>query len=105
MSLWQTNALSKVFIFGWRLVLNRLPTRINLEKHGVLYGLLNLVCPLCDEESEDSCHLFGDCPVSEVWWIEVIAWLHIVLPLETLPPIARILALEVTVNKRFKVDS
>lgn len=32
MSLWRTKAPSKVLVFGWRLVLSRLPTRKNLER-------------------------------------------------------------------------
>lgn len=66
--LWRTKAPSKILIFGWRLVLNRLPTRLNLERQGVLSGINNLLCLFCGGESKDSDHLFGGCPVSRIWW-------------------------------------
>lgn len=85
--------------------MNRLPTRINLERDGVLCILHNLVCYLCRGESEDSNYLFGGFLISGIWWIHTFTWLHIVIPIESLSPIDHIQALEVSVKARLKVDS
>lgn len=38
---------SKILIFDWRLILNKLSTRMELAKHGIIEGLHNVVCHLC----------------------------------------------------------
>lgn len=65
-SLWKTKVSSKVLIFCWRLILNRLPTMMELARQGVLMGSHNLVCPLCFGGKEDLDHLFGECPISKL---------------------------------------
>ncbi|GKV49628.1 hypothetical protein SLEP1_g56369 [Rubroshorea leprosula] len=72
---------SKVNFFGWRLCLQRLPTKWNLQKRGVeLEG--GLMCGLCKEEVEDTNHVF--CTCKEVWliWVKVLSWwgIEVVLP-------------------------
>ncbi|KAI5413281.1 hypothetical protein KIW84_057761 [Lathyrus oleraceus] len=104
-SLWMTKTLSKFLIFGWRLSLNHLPTRLNLARCEILVGHHNLVCPLYYGESENSYHLFGGCPVSEVWWIHMCAWLQVDMPIEPMHPIDRLQALEDSIKSRLKVDS
>lgn len=37
--LWKTKVPSKVLLFGWRLLLNKLPTRIDLGRRGTLLGV------------------------------------------------------------------
>lgn len=59
--LWLSKVLSKVFIFGWHLLLNRLPPRLELAKRGIIDGPHNVVFPLCFLEEEDVEHLFGSC--------------------------------------------
>ncbi|GLT32893.1 hypothetical protein SLA2020_075240 [Shorea laevis] len=73
---------SKVNFFGWRLCLDRLPTRGNLLVRGVLGQGNDLRCGLCHEELEDVNHLF--CTYQEAWavWVKVFNWwgLQIVIP-------------------------
>lgn len=40
------NVLSKIQVFEWRFLLNRLQTRDELVNQGMLRGFQNLVCPL-----------------------------------------------------------
>ncbi|GKV34792.1 hypothetical protein SLEP1_g43134 [Rubroshorea leprosula] len=79
--IWCRLVPSKVSFFGWRLCLQRLPTKWNLHKKGVvLEG--GLMCGLCNEEVEDTNHLF--CTCKEVWliWVKVMSWwgVEVVLP-------------------------
>ncbi|GKV17695.1 hypothetical protein SLEP1_g28164 [Rubroshorea leprosula] len=79
--IWCRLVPSKVSFFGWRLCLQRLPTKWNLQKRGVvLEG--GLMCGLCTEEVEDINHVF--CTCKEVWliWVMVLSWwgFEVVLP-------------------------
>lgn len=42
---WKSKVHRKFFIFGWRLVVNKLPTRMKLAKWGIIEGVHNMVCP------------------------------------------------------------
>ncbi|GJW44542.1 RNA-directed DNA polymerase, eukaryota, reverse transcriptase zinc-binding domain protein [Tanacetum coccineum] len=62
----------KVNIHSWRLGLDRLPTRCNLNAHGI--DIDSTHCPVCNEGQETSCHLFIKCPVAVGLWNMVSAW-------------------------------
>ncbi|GJW82873.1 putative RNA-directed DNA polymerase [Tanacetum coccineum] len=49
----------KINVFAWKVFLDRLPTRSNLQHRGVLVS--DLLCPLCSSAQEDSSHLFFSC--------------------------------------------
>nr|GEW69919.1 RNA-directed DNA polymerase, eukaryota [Tanacetum cinerariifolium] len=70
----------KLNVFAWKVHLNRLPTRVNLQHRGVLVS--DLSCPICHSKDEDSAHLFFRCSlVTDIvrlvcrWWN--IAWASI----------------------------
>lgn len=44
---WKSNMLSKIQLFGWRLLLNKLATRYELAGSIVICGSHNVVCPMC----------------------------------------------------------
>ncbi|GLT44088.1 hypothetical protein SLA2020_180050 [Shorea laevis] len=73
---------SKVSCFGWRMCLDRLPTRLNLQKRGVALQGESMLCEFCKGVAEEINHLF--CTCKEVWlvWVKVIQWwgLEVVLP-------------------------
>nr|GEZ64675.1 hypothetical protein [Tanacetum cinerariifolium] len=57
---------SKVNIFAWRLLLNRLPTRINIMERGI--DIPSILFPVCNSQQEDVDHLFVHCEVaSQIW--------------------------------------
>uniref|UniRef100_A0A251VEZ9 Putative reverse transcriptase domain-containing protein n=1 Tax=Helianthus annuus TaxID=4232 RepID=A0A251VEZ9_HELAN len=62
----------KVRIFVWRLELNRLPTKDELQKRQV--QLPNNLCVLCDVSAESTLHLFTGCGCSFGVWIAIGAW-------------------------------
>ncbi|PWA37768.1 reverse transcriptase domain, Reverse transcriptase zinc-binding domain protein [Artemisia annua] len=63
----------KVNIMAWKLSLNKLPTRMNLDARGI--DVPSVLCPVCGEYSKTANHLFFACSfVSQVyillarWW-------------------------------------
>ena len=56
---WNTLVPIKVNIFTWRLSLNKVPTRDNLDKRGI--DIHSLICPVRDLEIETVGHPFFSC--------------------------------------------
>ena len=50
-------------IIGWRVLLDRIPSKTNLAKREV--EVANRLCELCKEEDEATRHLFFDCKISK----------------------------------------
>lgn len=73
--LWITNVPRKILIFGWRLLLNRLPTRVALSNKGVINGSHNLVCPFCFVVEESLPHLFFNFMLNFLVWEQIYKWL------------------------------
>lgn len=77
---WKTKIPSKVLIFGWRLLLDRITTKVNLAGRKILVELLLLLCPFCGLEEENSEHLFASFTVFLLWWTKLCDWLRIDSP-------------------------
>nr|GEV03226.1 hypothetical protein [Tanacetum cinerariifolium] len=52
----------KVNILAWKVHLDRLPTRANLQHRGVLIS--DSLCPICCSEDKDSAHMFFRCSLA-----------------------------------------
>ena len=65
-SLWQAKAMPKDIITGWRILLDKIPTSINLFKRGVTVN--STICALCRESEESTQHLFLDCVIAQRVW-------------------------------------
>ncbi|GKB75217.1 RNA-directed DNA polymerase, eukaryota, partial [Tanacetum coccineum] len=70
---WVKHVPIKVNVFAWRARLDRLPTRLNLSKRGILTN--SIACPICDSAHEDVNHLFFGCSMAQDllslicrWW-------------------------------------
>ncbi|KAI5440142.1 hypothetical protein KIW84_025476 [Lathyrus oleraceus] len=57
--MWKASVPIKVKFFGWRLLLNALPTMSELCNRGMKRVLSGSLCPLCDLEEESVGHLFS----------------------------------------------
>ncbi|XP_058733994.1 uncharacterized protein LOC131605683 [Vicia villosa] len=75
--LWKFKVPSRILCFGWRFLLNRIPTRDQLVRRGVLVGGSDSVCALCSKEEETLSHLFFLCNISIRIWRRVFMWLDI----------------------------
>ena len=69
----------KVNTFIWRLALDRLPTRCNLDRRGI--DLPSLLCPICDGHVEEARHLFFSCQLAMEVWGRVERWLQQSFPM------------------------
>ncbi|GJY95969.1 RNA-directed DNA polymerase, eukaryota [Tanacetum coccineum] len=49
----------KINVFSWKIFLDRLPTRLNLYRRGVV--ITSVECPNCGEANEDTTHIFFNC--------------------------------------------
>jgi len=73
---WLKHLPSKVSLMVWRLLRNRLPTRDNLLRRGVIHIDASTCAAGCGA-SETTLHLFLKCDVSSRLWIDVRLWLGI----------------------------
>ncbi|GKV16991.1 hypothetical protein SLEP1_g27551 [Rubroshorea leprosula] len=72
--IWCKLVPSKVSFFGWRLCLDRLPTKWNIRKRGVPLQEEELKCVLCKDKVEEINHLFNMCKEVWIFWVEVMQW-------------------------------
>ncbi|GJY97028.1 RNA-directed DNA polymerase, eukaryota [Tanacetum coccineum] len=59
---WIKSIPIKINVFAWKLHLDRIPTRINLDRRGVQVPYI--LCPVCNDAHEDTSHLFFSCVVA-----------------------------------------
>ncbi|CAJ2661771.1 unnamed protein product [Trifolium pratense] len=73
--LWKNDIPSKVGVFGWRLLLDKLPTRAALASKGILSNYHDLPCVFCFQAVEDINHLFFSCYKVLDVWRQVYSWM------------------------------
>ncbi|GKU94321.1 hypothetical protein SLEP1_g7835 [Rubroshorea leprosula] len=71
---WNTILPSKVSAFNWQLLLDRIPTKVNLLKRGIIKDLEESKCVICKEQEEDSVHLFLRCKLTRWLWVACAKW-------------------------------
>jgi hypothetical protein len=64
----------KTLVLGWRLLLDRLPSRAALNHRGILLNPNDLLCVFCSQHIEDSGDLFLTCQFSKGVWSEIANW-------------------------------
>ncbi|GJU37412.1 RNA-directed DNA polymerase, eukaryota [Tanacetum coccineum] len=62
----------KINIFAWRARLDRLPTRSNLLRRGVV--LDSSLCPICGEVPEDIFHVLFRCDIAMLVFRKICRW-------------------------------
>jgi hypothetical protein len=83
-NLWKNDVPTKINIFGWRLLLDKLPTRDALHHRGILHNTYELTCSFCFHLPEDSFHVFFNCPFATKVWQAIFTWIgHHVNPMQT----------------------
>lgn len=70
------NIPSKVFLFAWRLLRNRLSIKDNLAQRSILQND-DLACVADCGNAETTHHLFIQCAFSDIIWQHVRVWLGI----------------------------
>ncbi|GKV29753.1 hypothetical protein SLEP1_g38652 [Rubroshorea leprosula] len=79
---WNPIIPSKISAFNWQLLQDRIPTKSNLQRRGITTELEDGICALCEEEAEDSNHLFLRCKVAKWLWKACGKWWGISVNLE-----------------------
>jgi len=74
---WNLKVPASAKVFRWRVLLDRLPSRTNLESRGV-HVSCNL-CPLCNKEVETIQHLLINCEVAQRLWIKCDRWVRVMM--------------------------
>ncbi|GJX56557.1 RNA-directed DNA polymerase, eukaryota, reverse transcriptase zinc-binding domain protein [Tanacetum coccineum] len=63
---WIRDIPIKINVFLWRLSLNKLPSRMNLDKKGI--DVDSILCPVCNDDVETVNHLFFSCDMAKDLW-------------------------------------
>jgi hypothetical protein len=78
--LWTSPAPSKVLVFSWQLFYDRIPTKENLTRRGVLQQPLGGDnCVWCNHNLETANHLFLHCKTAHLVWYDIFKWLGVVI--------------------------
>nr|GEU80058.1 RNA-directed DNA polymerase, eukaryota, reverse transcriptase zinc-binding domain protein [Tanacetum cinerariifolium] len=76
---WLRHLPVKINVFLWRLSINRLPSRVNLDRKGIEVD--SLLCPICRLDVETVNHLFFNCDMAKDLWALVAKWWELDVPL------------------------
>jgi hypothetical protein len=76
--LWKGRVPSKVCAFSWQMLLNRIQTKVNLCRRGIIHHQ-NINCVFCGAVEESTVHLFLHCEKSALVWYAIMKWLGFVI--------------------------
>ncbi|CAI8590011.1 unnamed protein product [Vicia faba] len=74
---WRTEIPSKIKIFRWRIMLNRLSSKDQLAKRSIIVSDQDKVCVFCSADFEDLEHLFFKCSFFKRVWDSIYMWLNL----------------------------
>lgn len=60
--IWKANVPSKLSIFGWRVLKDRLHMRKQLLRRGILRNMEEVVCVFCNHQVKEIAHVLLLCP-------------------------------------------
>ncbi|GAU48540.1 hypothetical protein TSUD_282920 [Trifolium subterraneum] len=69
--IWSSPAPSKLIAFSWQLLYDRLPSKTNLYRRGVVQGLRCQECVWCADKPESGKHIMLHCNFAKAVWREV----------------------------------
>lgn len=78
-NIWKIPTPSKIIAFSWKLLRNRIPTRVNLMHRGIVANDGTLNCVHCIGPAENVLHLFLFCDFALRVWKAIFRWLGIVI--------------------------
>ncbi|KAL8483406.1 hypothetical protein ACS0TY_026198 [Phlomoides rotata] len=83
--IWNKFTPLKAIAHSWRVLWDRLPTKLNLQKRNILNPNSSLNCVLCNAREESSRHIFFECEVSYKVWMSCLNWLGVASALQSDP--------------------
>ncbi|GJW27979.1 RNA-directed DNA polymerase, eukaryota, reverse transcriptase zinc-binding domain protein [Tanacetum coccineum] len=75
---WNHNIPIKINVFLWRVALNKLPTRVNLDRKGI--DIESTLCRICCEDVETVNHIFFSCEMAKDLWALLARWWELDIP-------------------------
>ncbi|XP_058754879.1 uncharacterized protein LOC131628031 [Vicia villosa] len=72
--IWKVHVPFNIKAFGWRIFINRLPTKDLLMGRGILLSIENSLCAFCGSIPESSDHSFFKCKEAGEVWREITVW-------------------------------
>ncbi|GKV25499.1 hypothetical protein SLEP1_g34934 [Rubroshorea leprosula] len=75
--IWCRLVPTKICAFVWKVLQDRIPSKVNLYKRGIVPDLHLATCMLCDESIEDINHLFLHCKFAYAVWSKCLQWWRI----------------------------
>ncbi|GLT34863.1 hypothetical protein SLA2020_093550 [Shorea laevis] len=72
--IWNNFLPGRVSFFAWRLFLDRLPTKLNLERRDFQLERGVNSCGKCGEEVEDEGHIMLSCNFAHQVWMKCFSW-------------------------------
>ena len=73
--LWKIKVLPNVLVMAWRVLLDRIPTRLALSRRGVTMN--TPICAMCQAKEESSQLLFLECVNAQRVWSMCFRWIDI----------------------------
>ncbi|KAL6516895.1 hypothetical protein OROHE_018183 [Orobanche hederae] len=83
--IWNKFTPIKVSAHAWRVLWDRLPTKVNLQRRKIIPHNGEIRCRLCNSKDENGDHIFFECDISYKIWMECLGWLRIAAPLHRKP--------------------
>jgi hypothetical protein len=77
--IWKSPTPSKVVVFLWKLLYDRIPTKENLLLRGIIQQGNGSFCVWCGDFRESSIHLMLHSKVAMIVWYEIFKWLIVVI--------------------------
>lgn len=73
--IWCLKVPANIKAFIWRALWDRLLTKVNLVRRGIVLDEDGMKCPFCMGPVESMSHLFFTCPISYHIWCKCYSWL------------------------------
>ncbi|GKV35275.1 hypothetical protein SLEP1_g43574 [Rubroshorea leprosula] len=71
---WIAIVPSKVSAFSWQLLQDKIPTKANLFKRGIIQNMEECKCEFCGYQMEETSHIFTHCKVAYDLWNACFRW-------------------------------
>ncbi|GJY60414.1 RNA-directed DNA polymerase, eukaryota, reverse transcriptase zinc-binding domain protein [Tanacetum coccineum] len=68
----------KVNVFLWRLLLNKLPSRVNLDRKDI--DVVLILCLICQLDVKTANHIFFTCEIAKELWALMARWWELDIP-------------------------